>query len=523
MTEWNTLTVGQIPHLHAQLHTRRGKVAVVEGTERLTWAQLSDRTARLANGLARLGVGRGDKVVALLTNRAQYPELVYAVAGLGAVIVPLSYRFVAAEVEHAVRHSDASVAVVDAELLDTFMAARLALSEQVPPERVVVLGPAERAPAGYVNYDTLLETSPTSTDYLDQREGDTYHLAFTGGTTGPPKACEIPHRLARQLWYDIAVEVGVREDDTTLIAGPFYHGMGFTWGLQQLMVGGTIVLQRTFDPRGALDLIRSERVTFTPMAPTMYTMLLEVKDKEAFDVTSMRGLVSAAAPLLSATKEALLAYFTSAGLFECYGSTESGFFSVLKPRDQLRKTRSVGLAWLGREIRVLDPEGRQVAPDEVGEIFVRGPRLGTGYYKNPQATLTTFGGEWLSSGDLGTLDDEGYLYVVDRVDDMIISGGVNVFPTEIEEVLSRHPDVVEVAVVGVPDPRWGQTVHAYVVTRGSSVTVEELDALCRERLAGYKRPRHYHRVADLPKNASGKLLKRVLRQREGEMDAGKSG
>ncbi|MGU3587219.1 class I adenylate-forming enzyme family protein, partial [Rhodococcus sp. C26F] len=339
-------------------------------------------------------------------------------------------------------------------------------------------------------------------------------LAFTGGTTGPPKACEVPQRLARQNWYDITVEVGVREDDTMLIAGPFYHGLGFVWALQQLMVGGTVVMQRNFDARGALALIESEKVTFTPMAPTMYTMMLEVEGKEHFDVSSMRGLVSAAAPLLTPTKEALLAYFSSAGLFEYYGATEAGFYSVLKPADQLRKVRSVGQAWSGCELRILDPSGVELPCREVGEIYKRGPALGAKYFKDPDATNAAFRGEWITSGDLGYLDEEGYLYVVDRSKDMIISGGVNIFPTEIESAIVSHPSVIEAAVIGLPDDKWGETVTAYVVVRsGEAATPEELKALCGTRLAKYKIPRAFHFVEELPKNASGKLLKRVLRDR----------
>ncbi|MDT0202723.1 AMP-binding protein [Nocardioides sp. AE5] len=511
MTIYNeALTVGHLPHQHAALHSRRDKVAVVEGEERFTWAEVSERTARLANALSALGIGRGDKVSVFLPNRAQYVEIVYAIAGLGAAVVPISYRFVPSEVEYAVRFSDSKAVILDATLLDTFVAAHESL-DHIASDRVVVLGGADPS-TGYRDYDELLASAEASLDYLVLDEWDIYHLAFTGGTTGYPKACEVPQRMARQNWYDITVEVGVREDDTTLIAGPFYHGLGFMWGLQQLMVGGTVVMQRNFDARGALALIEQERVTFTPMAPTMYTMLLEVEEKDTFDVSSMRGLVSAAAPLLTSTKERLLDYFSGAGLFEYYGATEAGFYSVLKPADQLRKVRSVGQAWFGCELRILDAEGNDVPVGEVGQIYKRGPGLGVRYYKNPEATAEAFRGEWLTSGDLGRLDEEGYLYVVDRAKDMIISGGVNIFPTEIEEVVAAHPDVVEVAVIGLPDETWGETVHAYVVMRaGAELDEGVLNALCAERLAKYKRPRHYHAVAELPKNASGKLLKRVLR------------
>ena len=253
------------------------------------------------------------------------------------------------------------------------------------------------------------------------------------------------------------------------------------------------------------------------MVPTMFEMLLEVPDKARFDTGSVRRLMSAGSPLLTATKERLLEFFPDAGLYELYGSTEAGFFSILKPEDQLRKERSAGLPYFGCELRILDPDGNDVPAGTVGQIYKRGAGLGVRYYKNPAATEDQFHGEWISSGDLGRFDEEGYLYVVDRAKDMIISGGVNIFPTEIEDVLVKHPDVVEAAVIGRPDPKWGEIVTAYVVTRkGVPVPERELNALCREKLAAYKRPRAYLALDELPKNASGKLLKRVLKEPGGQ-------
>ena len=278
------------------------------------------------------------------------------------------------------------------------------------------------------------------------------------------------------------------------------------------MVGGTVVMLREFDASELLRTVERERVTFIPMVPTMFEMLLEVADKESFDLGSLRRLMSAGSPLLTATKERLLEFLPGVELFELYGSTEAGFFSILKPQDQLRKTRSAGLPYFGCELRILDPSGRDVPTGEVGQIYKRGTGLGARYYKNPEATEEQFHDEWITSGDLGRFDDEGYLYVVDRAKDMIISGGLNVYPTEIEDVLLTHPDVVEVAVIGVPDAKWGEIVTAVVVLRdGEAAPDTELDALCRSRLAAYKRPRRYVAVDQLPKNASGKLLKRELR------------
>jgi acyl-CoA synthetase (AMP-forming)/AMP-acid ligase II len=505
------LLVGGIPHQHARLHSRRDKVAIVEGERRLTWGEVSERTARLANALAARGVRRGDKVAAVLQNRVEYAEVIFALAGLGAAVVPISYRFVAREVAYALTHGDVVAAIVDGDLVDTFAGANQEAG--IGADRVLVVD-GDGSAHGYAPYEEALAAASAALDYQVGEEDDVYHVAFTGGTTGYPKACLVPQRVARQNWDLITSEIGILEHDVTLIAGPFYHGLGFMWGLQQLQVGGTVVMLRTFDAERVLQTIERERTTWTPMAPTMYTMMLAVEDKERYDVSSMRGLVCAAAPLLTSTKEALIAYFSDAGLYEYYGATEAGFYSVLKPADQLRKTRSVGLPWGGCELRVLDADGNDVPTGEVGEIYKRGLALGATYYKNAEATEAAFRGEWMTSGDLGRLDDEGYLYVVDRAKDMIISGGVNIFPSEIEEVLASHPDVLQCAVIGVPDEKWGETVVAYVVTRsGNPVPTDELDARCRADLAAYKRPRDYRFVDALPQNSSGKLLKVALRER----------
>ncbi len=507
------LVIGPIPHRHADLHTRRDRLAVVEGDVRLTWAQVSERTARVANALRDRGIGRGDKVAVVLQNRAEYVEIIYALAGLGATTVPISYRFVAREIASALRHSRAKAAFVDADLVDVFAAANID-PVLIAEDLIFIVGDPSVDCGGY---DDVLADSRVDRDYLQAREWDTYHLAFTGGSTGSPKACEVPQRIARQLWYDMTVEFGILDRDVTLIAGPFYHGLGFMWGLQQLMVGGTVVMQRAFEPRGFLELVQTEKVTRTAMAPTLYTMLLEVPDKDRYDVSSMRGLVSAAAPLLTRTKEDLLSYFSQAELYEYYGATEAGFYTVLKPQDQLRKVRSVGLPFAGNEIKILDPSGNEVPTGEIGIIYKRGAGLGAVYLDDPEATAAAFRDDWMTSADMGYLDDEGYLYVVDRAKDMIISGGVNIFPTEIEEVLTGHPGVAQVAVIGVPDEKWGETVRAYVVTRpGVRVDPDELTALCASALAGYKKPRSYVFLDALPVNSAGKLLKGELRARAQE-------
>jgi acyl-CoA synthetase (AMP-forming)/AMP-acid ligase II len=503
----DALLVGPIPHDHARVYNRKSKVAVVEGEKRLTWSDLSERTARLAYVLKRLGIGRGDRVAAILQNRAEYVEAIYAIAGLGATIVPVSFRFIPREMVYALTHSSAAAAIVDADLLDTFTAANAEVG--LEPERVLVVGDMNHS---FTDYETALGSADASIDYLVGEETDVYHLAFTGGTTGYPKACQVPQRVALHNWYDMTVEVGILEGDTTLIAGPFYHGLGFMGGLQQLMVGGTVVMLPRFDATQVLKTFAEERITWTPMAPTMYTMLLEKLRERPYDVGSLRGLVCAASPLPVATKKEVLERFPTTGLYEYYGSTEAGFYTVLKPVDQLRKVGSVGQPWRGCALRVLDADGNDLPIGEVGRVYKRGMSLGAAYLNSSEATAAAFRSEWMTNDDLGYLDDEGYLYLVGRAKDMIISGGVNIYPAEIEEALVTHPAVFQAAVVGLPDERWGEIVTAFVVVcEGMSVSEEELIGLCRERLAGYKCPRAVHFLSELPQNSSGKILKSELR------------
>jgi acyl-CoA synthetase (AMP-forming)/AMP-acid ligase II len=278
-------------------------------------------------------------------------------------------------------------------------------------------------------------------------------------------------------------------------------------------MGATVVILRDFIPERALEAIEAEKVAFLPMAPTLYAMLLAVDGKERFDVSSVRIVLSAGSPLLTATKQRILKYFSNSGLYEVYGSTEGGIYTVLKPADQLRKIRCAGQPFWGMEIRILDEHGRDCAAREIGMIYKKGLLMGSVYYKRPEATIAQFLDGWHTSGDMGYLDEEGYLYVADRKKDMIVSGGVNIFPSEIEDILASHPAVREAAVIGVPDETWGERVCAIVVCQPTmSVDATTLTEFCRSHLARYKTPRRFEFVSELPKTAAGKISRRELRE-----------
>jgi acyl-CoA synthetase (AMP-forming)/AMP-acid ligase II len=343
-------------------------------------------------------------------------------------------------------------------------------------------------------------------------EDEPVWFAVTGGTTGKPKLVRVPHRVLVQMWLVMAVELGIGRRDVMLLPGPLYHGLGFGFALQQLYVGGRVVVMDGFDPAGALRLIEAESVTVLPAVPTMLNLMLSAPELAGTDTSSLRLILSSGSALLTSTKERLLRAFPAAELYESYGATEAGFFTVLRPEDQFRKVRSCGVPFFGSEIAVLDADGQPVPAGEVGLVYKRGLIQGGGYADDQEATEAMFRGDWCTAGDLGYLDPEGYLYLVDRARDMIVTGGVNVFPAEIEEVIAAVPGVHEIAVIGVPDDTWGEIIKAFVVRQpGSAVTADQIIDACAGRLASFKKPRAVEFVAELPKSAAGKVLKRELR------------
>jgi acyl-CoA synthetase (AMP-forming)/AMP-acid ligase II len=444
-----------------------------------------------------------------LKNSLEFVELVHSMGRIGVTVVPLNFRYSAAELARAVNFSDARILIADAELLSVVDEARQAFNS-IRIENIYVVGDASHA---YESYEALLAIGDDQPIVGKATEDDVLWMPFTGGTTGDPKACLVSHRNAALEWLTIGVEVGVGPDDVQLVAGPLFHGLGFEHALAAIFVGATIVVMRDFRPEQALRIIEAEKVTYAPMAPTLFAMLLSVENRADFDVSSVRRLLSAGAPLLTAQKLGILEYFWKAGLIELYGSTEGGIYTMLKPPDQLRKVRCAGQPVLGVEIKIVDLDGNECEQGEVGTIYKRGPMLGPAYYKNPEATAAQFMDGWHTSEDMGKLDSEGYLYIFERKKDMIISGGVNIYPTEIEEVLTSHLSVREAAVIGIPDEKWGESLLAFIVAEpGSVVDTAELIALCGKELARYKAPRKFEFVTELPKTGVGKLARKALRE-----------
>lgn len=480
------------------------KVALREGERTLTYAALRDRVHRVGNAaLGGLGLTPGDHVAILSPNRLEYPELVVGLAGAGLAPATLSPRATAAEMGHIVGDSEARAIFADETLIDE--AHELSAEFDIP---VVIVGEG---------YDQWLSGASAAKPKVTPDEWDTMVIHYTSGTTGEPKGVLCPHRSRTLNYLAMAAEYGsYGPRDHGLTIAPLYHGAGLSFTLANLFLGGSATILPKFDPELVLAALQAEPITNTFMVPTHFHGLFGLGDARVAAVgrCSLKTIVSNAAPLSQAMKERIVAALGNDLLFECYGSTEGGVVSNLPPADQLRKERSVGLPFPATEIKILDDDGNPVPQGEVGELFSRSPYLFVGYQGRPEATAAVLRDGWFTAGDMARQDEDGYLYLVDRKGDKIITGGLNVFPREVEELLVRHPAVGEAAVFGVDDARWGEAIHAVVTTDPSSdarFDEAEILAFCREHLSAYKVPKVVELTDALPRNAAGKVLRRVLR------------
>jgi len=487
------------------------RTAILFRNQRFTYSQFNARVNRLANALSNLGVKKGDKVAFMMTNCNELLEVGYAAPKIGAAFVPINSRSVASEIEYLVNDSDSVAVFVNAECLPEVIKARpnFALARNV----IVVRG---EAPAGTLSYEELLDGAPDTEPKVEVSEGDLMCLMYTGGTTGRPKGSIRSHRGIALLALLFAIEYDYHEGDMGLVAGPLYGAAAFAFCIPNLTIGGAVCILPVFHPVEALKAIDQFKCNNAFLAPVMLDFILNLPDevKKRYDVSSMKAIMSVGAPLHTDTKEGTIAYFKNSGLHELYGASEHGASTDLKPYDQLRKTRCVGVPFLGMEVKLLDKDGNEVPRGEMGEFWVRGLTVCDGYYKKPEATAEALRNGWLGLGDMGRQDEEGYYYIVDRKKDMIISGALNIYPTEIEDVLRKHPDIFDVAVIGVPDQKWGEAVKAVVeLKEGARITADEIIKWCENKMAGYKKPKSVDIVDQLPRTLQGKVLKYQLRKK----------
>jgi fatty-acyl-CoA synthase/long-chain acyl-CoA synthetase len=481
-----------------------GKPAVICGERVLDFATLSRQASRVANVFAELGCSEGDRVASMSFNSIEGAEIANGLRRAGLVIVPVNYRLRGAEIAYVLNDSGARIAVAGPDHADAMAAASVDVKGDV---RFIASG--ETTPAGWLSYRELMRDASEQFASVDGGLGAS--MIYTSGTTGNPKGAWRPHGVDIANVLQVISIFELTQSDVHLMCGPGYHsGVAFFSALHQVL-GSTVVLQPRFDADGALDLIAGHRVTTTFMAPTLLQRLADAQEKRPRDTSSLRAVVLGAAPCPYALKvraESILGQV----LWEFYGATETGINTVLRPEDQLRKPGSCGTAMPGQEIKLVRGDGSETSIGEPGELMVRNTWQAE-YFNRPDATSGSLHDGFFSVGDIAYRDDGGYYYICDRRIDMIISGGVNIYPAEIEAVLHAHPAVADAAVIGVPDDEWGESVKAVVQLRtDASVTAEQLIAFCAERLAGYKRPRSVDFVVELPRDAAGKLLKRKLRE-----------
>ncbi|MBS0446911.1 MAG: long-chain-fatty-acid--CoA ligase [Proteobacteria bacterium] len=496
---------------------RRGAaLAFVDGDRRMTYAQFNERINRQANGLIAAGARRGDRIATLTNNHIECVEAVGAAAKGGFVHVPVNFRSVPREIAYVIDHCGATVLLVEQEY-----AARLAEAGELPTLRkVIVIEPG--VPDS--EYERWLAEQDPGEPPVDVTGDDHFFICYTSGATGTPKGVlhqqrqSVAHAPVVILGYEFAAEsrvLLVYPHNSIASINMFY--------VPAWLVGACVVLtdQRHFDAERWLELVERERITHTHLVPTMLFRVLECPRLKSTDTSSIVTIGYGSAPMPTERIERLQEVFGNV-LIQGYGMTEvASIAAYLDKRDHLEgmqgdraRLNSCGRAAFGTELRVVDEQDRDVQPGEIGEIVFRGPQVMTGYWNDPEKTAETMAGGWMHSGDMATLDERGYLTIVDRKKDLIISGGANISSREVEEVIYWHPAVREASVVGKPDEEWGEVPHAFVsLHEGRTLEPDELVAFCRERLSGYKCPRTIDILPDLPKNPLGKILKTELRAR----------
>ncbi|MBO9512998.1 MAG: AMP-binding protein [Variovorax sp.] len=478
-----------------------GKTAILCGAQSRTYAQLVEHIDRVANGVKALGLQAGQNAAIVAPNCIEYIEIVAGVSEIGAATATPNPRLTPRELAEICNDAEARILFVHPDCMDSIdRALYTSLSH------VIVLGEP------YAKW--LADASPDFTPGFIP-EWTTFAIPYTSGTTGKPKGVMLSHRSRTLCFLSYAGEYGIyAPEDHFLAFAPMCHGAGLAYAMAPVFTGGCVEILSRFDAETVLRAVHSGRVTGMFTVPTHFHAIFKLPAPLLAELRGhrLRGIVANAAPLPQDVKERIVDYFGDGLLHETYGSTEGGVVTNLRPRDQLRKVNCVGQPFGSNLIRLLDDAGREVGPNVVGELFSRSATLFSGYWRKPEATAEAFRDGWVSVGDMARRDDEGYYYIVDRKKDMVITGGMNVYPREVEAVIDQDDAVAESAVIGVPDPQWGEKLVACVVLApGATLDAAALEARCRAELAPYKLPKHFVAIDALPRNANGKVLKTALR------------
>jgi acyl-CoA synthetase (AMP-forming)/AMP-acid ligase II len=506
------MLLSDIPAIAA--HHAPNRIAIRFEGRTLTYTQLRDRCWCLSHALAEVA-SPGDRVAILAENCPAYVEAYYGVPGARMGLTLLNYRLAPRELAYIIGNSEPRVLFVEQKYLPTI---ELIRGDIPSVETVVVLDGIRE---GHDSYERFLQSGEPVEPELKPLDSDLCWLIYTSETTGLPKGAMLSHANVVGGITNSMVCWDNSTDDIAMFTFPMFHVAGYVMPMYHLR-GFEVVLMRNFDPAGLLSSIQEFGVTSTAMAPTMIAMLLEDPQTKDYDLSSLKRIGYGAAAMPLQTLRKARAAWPGIGFSTGFGMTElSGNVMYMGPEDHDRAAengleiiRSVGRQMPMGRVRIVDDHGDDVPVGQEGEIVIQGDQVLGAYWKNPEATKSAFFGRWFRSGDVGRWDQDGYLYIVDRKKDMILTGGENVYPREVEDVLYQHPAIVEVAVIGIPDPKWGESVVAVITPRaGSAITPLEVIAHCREQMASYKKPKHVVWIDTLPKNASGKILKRELRDR----------
>lgn len=501
--------------LHRAIQQTPERTATICGTREQTYRRYGERVARLAGALQKLGMGRGDRVGMLALNSDRYQEYFYATWWGGGAVNPVNIRWSATEIAYSLDDCDTRILLVDAQFKGVIEDLR-AKSKSL--KTVIYVGEGE-GPANALDYESLIsDTAPV--EDAGCGGADLAAVMYTGGTTGFPKGVMLSHEnLSANALTGLAEGITNSEARALLIT-PMFHVAAVALMNAHAYAGGTFVIAPMFTPLGTLQIIQDQKITHVLLVPTMVQMAVDHPEAAKFDLTSLKILVYGASAISDAVLKRAMALFSSAGFIQAYGMTELAPIATIMqtwyhtPEGQeTNKLRSAGRATMICEIHIVDTEGKEVPRGTVGEIAVRGPGVMLGYWNKPALTKAAVRDGWMHTGDGAYMDADGFVFVVDRMKDMIVSGGENVYSAEVENALAQHPSVGACAVIGIPSDQWGEAVHAVVVLKpGTTATEDELGAHCRGLIGGYKCPRTFEFRAALPVSGAGKILKTELRK-----------
>ena len=484
-----------------------------------TFREWNTRACRFANGLADLGVGYKDGLAVLSHNRGEWMDMYAGCAKGGQIAVPIMFRLAAPEIEYILNHSDSKGIVVEAPFVELVNSIRDKVS--LSQDAYIYLGDGP-APDGYLHYNDLLAGASPDEPDIDVTGDEVWNIMYTSGTTGRPKGVVRTHESHIAHYLLSNINMGVLPTDKVMLVMPMCHVNSIQYSFPYTMMSAPVFVYNmaSFDPEDLLRTIEKYRITYTSLVPTHYRMILDLPDdvKNSIDVSSIRQLLVSSAPATKELKMEIMNFFKNAELWEAYGSTEGGLGTLLRPEDQFKKLGSIGREIFGTDrIKLLDEDKNEVPDGEIGELYYRAPCVFKEYYKDPEKTKAAFEGEWFSAGDMAKRDEDGYYTLVDRKANMIITGGENVYPSEVENVLKMHKAVKEAAVIGVPDKKWGEAIRAVLILNEGYEQSEELAGeiigFARQRIAGYKLPKGIDFIKEdqMPRTATGKILHRVLR------------